>query len=417
MPSRLCPTQPDYTMIKVVSAAEPRIFGKWRPPMPCTNRRAPRPDWPLRVQQDDLTASLDGIIVASSGGTLVAALGLPISTQSQLADLKGSLQPSDARLQAASPPPSLEPVESKSQEGLGCPLADYADQGATTISFRHSGWARDRRRIAAALASIPVSPDRLDAFHRCGCRAWVQRSADDPSHYRVRAAHCHDRFCVPCSTARSRLIAANLIPKIAKRRSRFLTLTLRHSNLPLAAQIDKLYQSFRRLRRTKLWLRTVDGGCSMLECKYNAEKDEWHPHLHCLVVGNYVPHSDLREQWHRITGDSYIVDIRMVRDDAHAVNEVCKYASKPMTRGYAANTERLCEAIVALKGRRLVLTFGEWRGTLLTDQDDATCWITVGPLTNIINDAAQGDETAKRILRIISSSSNWRKSDADCHSP
>lgn len=242
---------------------------------------------------------------------------------------------------------------------------------------------------------------RIEQFATCGQQSYVLRSLDDPTRYRIAGSSCHDRFCLPCANERSRTIALNVCDQIAGKQVRFLTLTLKASLMPLSDQLDRLYHAFQTLRRRKFWKQHVDGGVAFLECKWQQTQGHWHPHFHILIQGRYLPFRKLRAIWLEITGDSFIIDIRPVRDARMATNYVTKYASKPFSNTFVNRPERLDEAIVALKDRRLVLTFGSWRGVLLAAHPSDEAWEHVDSLEVIITAAAHGDDACRLILAAL----------------
>jgi hypothetical protein len=177
-----------------------------------------------------------------------------------------------------------------------------------------------------------------------------------------------------------------------------VTLTLKSSDTPLAEQLDRLIASFRRLRRTPLWLRGCFASAATIEVTRNEETRRWHPHLHVLVKGKYIPHADLKDVWHRITKDSSIVDIRFIKDREKAIRYMAKYVTKPMSAGYDTEPDALAEAIEALKGRRLVLLTGEWHSLKVAIKDDDSNWQYVGTLQSIIERGLAGQPDALEIL-------------------
>jgi hypothetical protein len=165
--------------------------------------------------------------------------------------------------------------------------------------------------------------------------------------------------------------------------------------------LDRLYAAFAAFKRTKLWKRNVTGGVAFLEIKRTAMGEHWHPHFHVLVEGNYIEKKALQDEWLRVTGDSFCVDIRLPGDTTTVAREVTKYASKPMSTTFVHSPEHLDEAILALKGRRLCSTFGGWRSVLLVKTVDETAWENLGPLSTYITRAAWGDENARAVLNEI----------------
>lgn len=287
-------------------------------------------------------------------------------------------------------PSSLDRPETNAQEATKQHRTVNTEELEHPVTFRHSGWARTRQRIRRALAAAGGRSNRLEAWDECGSHPWIVRSISQPDLYKIRAHLCHDRFCKPCASQRSATIAENLATKMAKRRHRLITLTIRSEQEPLAQLIQHLLDSFRTLRRTDLWRQRIRGGAAFLEIKYNVPLDRWHPHLHIIAEGQYIEVGHMTQAWKRITNHSCIVDVRLIKTWENAVRYVSKYASKPLSSSYVGDHDRLCEAITALTGRRLCMTFGCWRGwKLLKTQDDGP-WTYLATMTEVTREAADG---------------------------
>lgn len=311
-----------------------------------------------------------------------------------------------------SPPGAAVPEEESACTGL--PLTTEKEQFAQFAAnriddhqplatiFRHSGWKDDRKRVAAAFSRTGQTFNRQSTFEYCGAHSYVLRNVDDPSSYRIAGSCCHDRFCVPCANERSRAIALNVIDFAKDRRLRFLTLTLKATDQTLSEQIDRLLSAFQALRRRKFWTSRCFGGVAFLELNWNDKIGKWHPHLHILIEGNYLPHQALKKLWYHLTGDSWIVDIRAIRDATVATRYVTKYASKPLNNTFLHIPERLDEAIQSLKGRKLCLTFGTWRGLSLSPTPCDGAWEHVASLEAIIEKASHGNTEAMAILQSLS---------------
>jgi hypothetical protein len=86
----------------------------------------------------------------------------------------------------------------------------------------------------------------------------------------------------------------------------------------------------------------------------------WHPHCHMIVLAVYPPsQSALSAEWHKITGDSMIVDCRPITGDpSEGFQEVFKYAVKFSDLSLQDNWH----AAQSLKGKRLLNSFGLFRG-------------------------------------------------------
>lgn len=133
-----------------------------------------------------------------------------------------------------------------------------------------------------------------------------------------------------------------------------------------------LLERFKHLQKAQreLWMRKhrkrgsvldgVEAAVWSYEVKKGAGSGLWHPHLHMVALANEAPNQDrLSREWHAITGDSFIVDVRPIdqADPASGFIEVFKYALKFSTMA----TAEIFEAFQALKGRRLVGSAGLFR--------------------------------------------------------
>lgn len=303
---------------------------------------------------------------------------------------------------SAPPPTSVHLLETNDLLEPDTVAAQPPPDPDASITFRHSGWAHRRRQVRTALAACDVSDKRLERFDSCGWGGWVWQAKDDPGKFKLTGNYCHDRWCLPCGAARGRTIARNLVDIIGDSTVRFVTLTLRHNDQPLSETITRLLKSFARLRRFVFWKQCVLAGASFLEIKRSEDGRHWHPHLHIVAEGNYIPHAQLKAAWYRITGDSYIVDVRPCDSRDHLVWYVTKYVSKPLDNTVFSDPATTEQAIRAMHGRRTCTTFGDWRGRDLTIQSDETEWVSIGPLSELLRDASHGDEGAHFVLSQLS---------------
>jgi Replication protein len=310
------------------------------------------------------------------------------------------------RTRAGSSSSLVQPSETKSP--VTTPVIDHPRFGSTEFDcqpasdaeqrFRHSGWAVRRQHVYAALCRSSRPNARIERFVHCGAGLALQVSKDGTD-MRWVCDRCKDRLCTACCSERSAAFAERLAQHIAGKTTRFITLTLRHSNTPLSAQLDRLYRSFASLRRRKDLKCVFEGGAAFLEVKLSRDNALWHPHLHIVTEGTFVEQKALSRAWHEVTGDSSIVDIRRVADIGDVSRYVCKYVTKPADASIFNVADRLDEFICSIGGRRLCLTFGTWRGFKLdADPQDVATWITVGSISSLRQDAAEGNADAIRYL-------------------
>lgn len=208
--------------------------------------------------------------------------------------------------------------------------------------------------------------DAKDSRHRAermsDCRqiAWFCRNSLTGL-VRVLANHCKQRWCPLCGAAKKTLIAHEISRWLPTTRyPKMMTLTLKHTYEPLTDQINHLYSSFRKLRKTKLLTKNVPGGVWFFQITYNDKTETWHPHLHCLMSGNYVSLGKLSRLWLKITGDSKIVNIKLVDDFTSASHEVARYCARPSPIKDLLKAQRI-EIFTAMEGRRLCGTWGTAR--------------------------------------------------------
>lgn len=286
------------------------------------------------------------------------------------------------------------------------PSEEHTPHGSLTpdlsVAFRHAGWQHRRRRIYAALQDLDRSDATLARFASCGSGAWVYQSTTGDERFRVSADYCKSRWCVPCARTRAARYADALTDIMRGKRLRFITLTLAADPCGLATRIERINQAFTKLRRTKLWRERVDGGFSVLEVKRGKESGAWHPHIHIVAWGRFLPQHQLSNLWRQITGDSHIVHVKAINDTHTALNYCLKYVTKPMTAEVEGNPDDLRETMEALHGRRLINTFGQARGTQINEIEVSGDWIAIAPLTTIIKQARQGDPRAQHIVEVLS---------------
>lgn len=297
--------------------------------------------------------------------------------------------------------PSLDRPELSVDPTSNAPPGDYPDDANLAETFRHSGWRRNRRLIHESLKRTYQSRSRIDNFADCGVHAYVYKTVDQPISYRLGGSSCRDRFCVPCSIDRSRCLATNVLNELKDKPTRFVTLTLKQTNQRVGDVLDRLTACFRRLRSRKWWNRHVLGGCGFIEIKWSNKTQDWNVHLHLIVHGEYMPQAELSRQWYAITGDSHIVDIRFVKDNHRVGRYVTKYVSKPFNDTFANRPELLDCVVRATQGKRLCLTFGDWRGLKLTESPNEHDWISLGTFHDVVSRAVDGDRECLEAVREI----------------
>ena len=151
----------------------------------------------------------------------------------------------------------------------------------------------------------------------------------------------------------------------ARLRPFLVTLTVKDGP-DLAERFKHLHDSQRELWKRKQRgrgsvLDGVKGAVWSYEIKRGQGSGLWHPHLHMIALSETMPDVQrLSSEWHEITGDSFIVDVRPIsqEDPASGFVEVFKYAVK-FSDQEPADTVHAWEV---LAGKRLLGSAGCFRG-------------------------------------------------------
>lgn len=268
--------------------------------------------------------------------------------------------------------------------------------------FRHWPWKIKRNKVITAMEAAGCAPTTILRLIDCGSGALIYCEIGT-GEIRVCANYCRCRHCAPCQRARAARLARNLQDRLSKRPSgayRFITLTLAHSHDSLKDQIDRLYASFRKLRKDPVWADTQNGGVAICEVKWSAKTRQWHPHLHIVSEGKWVKQQALSDAWLRATGDSYIVDIKILKAAKDCAHYLSKYVTKGTSDEVWDDLPAAVEWITATKGLRNANTFGSWRGfRLMAAPPKKGEWKCVGTLVQVVNLARQGAPHAQRWMR------------------
>lgn len=153
-----------------------------------------------------------------------------------------------------------------------------------------------------------------------------------------------------------------------------LTLTVKNGD-DLEERQEHLTKALRKLMDRRRYFNAGTRGAPYTElCKaegavYTLELTNkgngWHPHCHMIVLAASAPsQSALSAEWHKITGDSMIVDCRPITGDpSEGFMEVFKYAVKFSDLSLEDNWH----AAQRLKGKRLLNSFGLFRGVQIPE--------------------------------------------------
>lgn len=209
------------------------------------------------------------------------------------------------------------------------------------------------------LGKDPHSPAAriADKLHSC-CSHPQIISLNDGERYYLTESRCRSRLCPRCAKIRAKMLAQRIATIVHHMDDpRFLTLSCRSRDGSLRDGLKFLRRRFATLRRTPLWQCLVRGGIYTVEITFNRETEQWHPHLHAIIDGKYIPHSDLLEIWSQILHDSGSVHITKVHGIRKVSNYLAAYVSKSCDLSKLPPNQ-LVEWAIETHSLRLAQTFG-----------------------------------------------------------
>lgn len=197
------------------------------------------------------------------------------------------------------------------------------------------------------MSNVHVSPHGFRRFlcNHCG------RSIDVP-------VHCSDKTCDVCTGIRRWRIQERInwalqgLPTNQTLRWRHITLTVRNSH-DLQDRLDHLVRSFRKLRQRKFWKSSQYGGFYTIEITEGVSG--WHPHLHVVSFGYFMPLRKFSYIWRQITKDSHHIHISHIHQNAN----IARYVSKYITKASTLSSQSTTVVNTVCRNRRLFGPFGK----------------------------------------------------------
>ncbi len=224
----------------------------------------------------------------------------------------------------------------------------------------HQGHWDERIRAIEVLLASPLPFLVRMGLRMAGCCASVFLFVDhEQRKVREHVHMCRSRLCEYCARIRTLHVAHQIAAAIRlMARPRHLVLTVKSEDTDLDKQIRQLRKWFRKLRATAWWKKNVIGGIYTIEATINERTGLWHPHIHCVFDGQYLPFKKIQFEWHKITGDSDVVWIEEVHNPNDMALELAKYIGKPQDSEHWTDAQ-FAHYAAATHGMRMVQTFGK----------------------------------------------------------
>lgn len=283
------------------------------------------------------------------------------------------------------------------KEGRKKALSDNLTRGNSEKSLSHDTlqkrletYAKEHKRTLAMseyIKSLATGKKNVSLTHSLDdCGKWLLfRDYYEIDQVRLhRAGFCRrHNLCPLCGMRRALKMTQAYMPKIEEvlrqnpgLKAFLVTLTLKDGP-DLIERLNHLIDSHRTMtqlrrdaikcKRSPIEMNKALGGVYSIEIKRGENSGEWHVHLHAIWLCLERPWETLLSaEWHKITGDSFIVDVEEIRQNEEGISqylEVFRYTMKFSTLTLADNYE----AFLATTGIRMTNSFGNLRGVVVPE--------------------------------------------------
>jgi hypothetical protein len=239
----------------------------------------------------------------------------------------------------------------------------------------HSG-AVTSLDIRLEISSPQTEPVTFDLAGLKGCEHGHElfRSCERCGGVEKLVVPCNSRFlrvCPSCSRRWERGVLSRFMTGIQSMKApKLITLTLRkpcgHERF-LSIWVLRQYLFHNLVRRGY----AIRSWCGI---------PEYPNHIHLVVDCDYVPKHEIKQIWHGITGDSYIVDVKALRGNRDGFEGASSYLTKYLTKSIRFDPVYLQETVwggatqydapsaetLDLRGFHLVGSWGLARGVVWT---------------------------------------------------
>lgn len=271
-------------------------------------------------------------------------------------------------------------------------LADDTEKGANS---RENLPKRLNRYATAKTKALAISdyirqnhPEHLklcNTIDSCGCFLLFRDYYTIGDVRLVSSSLCRKHLLCPlCAIRRGSKMLARYYDRFdevktanGRLRAYMVTLTVKDGD-NLSDRMKHLKKSLRylhkkrHLKNRKSEAKKAEGAVWSYEVKRGKNSGLWHPHAHSIWLCEEEPNQEeLSKEWKRITGDSFIVDVREIskKDPFTGFLEVFKYAVKFSDQSLSDTVH----CFFTLKGQRLIGSFGLFYGIPDPDNLDDEC--------------------------------------------
>ena len=225
--------------------------------------------------------------------------------------------------------------------------------------------------VATALAeygksvSSPLERGYRNAIY---CNGTLRQDAG-----KIVGKYCGNRWCLVCAAIRTARAWTAYKPTLDSwREAQFVTVTIRNiATDDLSLAMDEMLRAFTWVKRT---MRERDGiklvGIRKLECTHNGDRDDFHPHFHCVFETRQMARLFVAYWLDYFTDRADRKGQNITPAGKGTVAELFKYFTKLVTKSQFIAPAALDTIFKAMKGRRVFQPFGFTRARVDDDESE-----------------------------------------------
>lgn len=160
---------------------------------------------------------------------------------------------------------------------------------------------------------------------------------------KITSRYCKNRWCMVCNRIRTAVLINKYVGTIKKWDDKFfVTLTVRNVKADLLEKaIDEMSKEFVLIKDVMRKRKMNLIGFRKLECTYNPERSDYHPHFHFLVRGKDNADFLLSEWLKRYPADTDEQGQNVKPADDNSVMDLFKYFTKIISSNFKKNNESI----------------------------------------------------------------------------
>jgi len=184
--------------------------------------------------------------------------------------------------------------------------------------------------------------DKSESLKKSYWHTWHCSEKMEQKDGKIVGSYCKNRWCLTCNRIRTAKLILGYMPQIRKFKDlHFVTLTIPNvKGEVLKDTIELMNKKFNLVRqgvkRTDLHTPSAFKALRKLECTYNLQRGDYHPHYHLLVEGKHLAECILSRWLDQFpSANNLAQDIRSA--DEKSALELFKYFTKVFVKNKSTN--------------------------------------------------------------------------------